>query len=1658
MYTFLDPFDNEYGAVATISLTNAVNGEKSIKGEIYSNDAVLHNLDKGWRLRFKDEYFVITYAKPKDTGSKIQLSFDAVHQFFWDFSKKSANKQLPDGSHTFQVYLEFIFGDTDYTYNLEQTVKAFEKQSFGYKSKLALFNDIISTAGLEFQVNGKVVRILEKTGTDLSTVVRKKLNMNELTIEKNIGSFITCQKGFGAWIDKDNHNLGRLEAYYESPLAREYGRLEGEPVVDERYTSRTSLIAVLQSNVENSYTVSVQLDMEDLTQAGYRYDQPVAGDYIMAINETLGFKEKIRIVSFTSQYDVKGKLISHKVTCNDIGSVKKQSATYNKIAQRVSESDKMIREAISTANSALVTADGKNTAYFGTEFPRDVPKGTLTRGDIFYRTVGDRTLMYFWNGSDWEDNPVLNDVEEFKRDINQQFNDFNESYETEQERQDKAVKEVLDKASAAEDLARQAKLISDQSKLDAANALTSAQTAKNEAIEEAQRLDTIERKATETKLSTAKSQAITEASRLIDGAKDELAQRLLSAETEITKTSDEIKTLAKKSELDTVNNRLSSTESSVTQMSNKIETEISRIEGKIPENVGAVNLLKNGTFENEGRHWESVGLDDKVFADFAASAKRYAGRVGLLIKNDPYRTITEGTRGFKQTIIGPFNPSEKLTFSADLAYTGGDFGGMTLKVIYKSATDAVIGEFSHTFRRADMSTGYRRFTKTIDLPKSYIPKIDVIIAAEDGKVADIYITRAQLERGTIATDYSKSIDELDFDIETVKTTITQTAEGVKQISTKVTENDSKISNAETKINQLVGEVSSKVSQTDFNKLNSTVSSQATTLSQQANQISLKADKSYVDNVNKLVSQNSASLSMFSDAIEARVLKSDFDTVTGRMTSAETTIKTIAGQIETKLSRTDADKIVTNAITQSEKGTIQRISEVEGKIPTEVGGVNLLLNSDFSKSTKGNSFTVNGQVYDTTAENWATYNGGMANATTSYHAYVANLNGRKNVIIYNETNGERNWKGISQILDDRMPQTTNDFVLSLDVLVSSAGTKLFGGFYYYDISGNRNFNAGQFQFDTKNFEISKWQRVSIAVPFNKEKADFSREVRFYIYAYNFSTNAILAIDDVKLETGKIATAHSLALEEIATTAAVHEIRQTVDGYSRTISEQGKSISQVLQTAQGLVSRVENLSIGSRNLLKGTKDLSTTDRQQYVTTDKYLDFAIARTNTVAGSTHDTYRATTTTSLTATEYVATFYARASRDGAVVINHFFSPNTTLTGISSTNPMRTATDGAVYLTLTTEWQRYWIKWTQTPTDSPKTIIIGRNQSSTNATVEVAGVALYEGNTPQDWSPAPEDSEVPLNAVRTEMSQLAGSWAVKNLTSAGTVLNQINLMANGTNRIDGRLTHITGSTLIDNAVIKDANIASLSASKMTTGTLDAGKVNVINLNANNITSGSLTADRISGGILRSLNGDTTFNLQTGALTVDNRSMINLKGAASAIFRETKYNNSYLMFHDFESSSSGYNTVVLGANTDKNFNSDSSGYTGLYISPRSRRFVITANSFYFQTNHNSSAGLVIDTDVSGGTNIRGITYNPITIGASDKPIKQIFVDKLNNLEMRRGGIYGSTGGLDLGNETHLYSNNGNVELSGNDINFVYKVNGTRYQLTLKDILRQIGYKV
>lgn len=124
-------------------------------------------------------------------------------------------------------------------------------------------------------------------------------------------------------------------------------------------------------------------------------------------------------------------------------------------------------------------------------------------------------------------------------------------------------------------------------------------------------------------------------------------------------------------------------------------------------------------------------------------------------------------------------------------------------------------------------------------------------------------------------------------------------------------------------------------------------------------------------------------------------------------------------------------------------------------------------------------------------------------------------------------------------------------------------------------------------------------------------------------------------------------------------------------------------------------------------------------------------------------------------------------------------------------------------------------------------------------------------------------------AVRTQVTQLAGSWSVRNLNSAGDVLGQLNLNPDGSVRINEGLLSVGEKTIIKDGVIKKSMIGEAQIGTAHISEIDASKAQLINVSAKNIVSDGLTANVIKGGRLSSLNGITDFDLQTGWIDMNN---------------------------------------------------------------------------------------------------------------------------------------------------------------------------------------------
>lgn len=230
---------------------------------------------------------------------------------------------------------------------------------------------------------------------------------------------------------------------------------------------------------------------------------------------------------------------------------------------------------------------------------------------------------------------------------------------------------------------------------------------------------------------------------------------------------------------------------------------------------------------------------------------------------------------------------------------------------------------------------------------------------------------------------------------------------------------------------------------------------------------------------------------------------------------------------------------------------------------------------------------------------------------------------------------------------------------------------------------------------------------------------------------------------------------------------------------------------------------------------------------------------------------------------------------------------------------------------------------------------------------------FYEGSNDRKWQPAPEDSAEPIEAVKTKVTQLAGSYAIENLNSAGDIINGINIGADGNNRFIGKLTHITGETLIDKAVIKSAMV-----DKLKTGNFESGSVTAQILASNAVTADKLlvdaaminklvtnqafireltsqkafitqlnsiavTAEKIQGGRLTSNTGSMVFDL-------DNSSLNMMKDTASIRRIYNGYPTQFMRYEATIENGHKHAKTIIGSNRNGTESWNSPSFAGIVV--------------------------------------------------------------------------------------------------------------------------------
>ena len=537
--------------------------------------------------------------------------------------------------------------------------------------------------------------------------------------------------------------------------------------------------------------------------------------------------------------------------------------------------------------------------------------------------------------------------------------------------------------------------------------------------------------------------------------------------------------------------------------------------------------------------------------------------------------------------------------------------------------------------------------------------------------------------------------------------------------------------------------------------------------------------------------NFAKIEQITDRIRTLVTKKEVDPLTDRLRIAENRIEVQADQITEKLSRTDFDRLandrgfqnatqVQNTVKNSVDGFQRTISRIETKLRDVIRNDNLLQNSSIIPSGNGLEGT------------WGlSVSGGNGNTevitlTDAPHAAI-----RKGIRVVGNTNGGK--KDIAQRLNLVVGEK---YTMSCWARVSST-------------SSSHNVNLLMRSWTTNDTNRILFKSIS-----NKDwvryQFTFTADAIFNSIQFGQNGSGSIEICGMKLEHSDRMTDYDVNTSEIVSVAEFNDVVDTVKSHTQTIQRQNDSISQVIQTADGLVNRVSNL-LDDFNLVYDPTNFSKWIKKQ---ADANVIEVQAGTKllriTNTGKTQAVYHGfalpLNTSTFTKGEklsYRMEVWVDVLPDAPLGIELWASDG----GLASDKVTLTKT-GIQIITGTMTVQKSSTKAREFPLE----IWLMKNGQ-----VAVGQVSLIRGDKPpKKFSDTTSTQDV---VTQTQVSQLHDSYAIQTLTGPGAISSQINLNNNNI-LIEAAKIRLKGRTLLDEITAIDGYFKRLFVGDARIGTLN----------------------------------------------------------------------------------------------------------------------------------------------------------------------------------------------------------------------------------------------
>ena len=446
--------------------------------------------------KLRDDCLYVLFQRPSattymcfkiltETQEDNQVSYTAVESAYDELGAYSYIKDLRPQNRTAKEMLTQLLAQTRYSVGYVADTGT-QSTNFYYTTVLASLQSVVNLFNLEItfdvvfdpidnQVKKRMVNLYQQQGSRTGRRFEYGDKLLSVTCEQSSDELVTALVGRGSSVQVSEGTDGSPDGYsrkitfadvvwkksagnpLDKPAGQEYledpsatavyGFSDGKP--------RIGFVEFDKINDKNLLIKATYDKLQELKRPKVSFKASVTDVGSLNLGDTVAIiRHDLKIEYSTRVYKVTHDLLNRQNNTVELGD-DFQAAS---ITSTISAVQDTVQSAKDYSQSALQSANGKNTNHFGTSQPQ-----FAVEGDLWYKDLGNgETEMYQYQNGNWELITSTAELHNTQKEVNQAIKDFNaqfkeiddkyvpnETYQTEKQAFSTAVTKASETAQVA---------------------------------------------------------------------------------------------------------------------------------------------------------------------------------------------------------------------------------------------------------------------------------------------------------------------------------------------------------------------------------------------------------------------------------------------------------------------------------------------------------------------------------------------------------------------------------------------------------------------------------------------------------------------------------------------------------------------------------------------------------------------------------------------------------------------------------------------------------------------------------------------------------------------------------------------------------------------------------------------------------------------------------------------------------------------------------------------------------------------------------------------------------------------------------------------------------------------------------------------------------